>query len=263
MYNHITLFFKYVTFYIKAKKLHGVHSPFVYRFSEAVLYKKPNKTLFIDIEYRRKALLQSKDEIIVEDLGAGSRISKTNKRFVKDIAKNALKSPKWALLIHNTIAYFNCNHCIELGTCLGITTAYISRVPNIKGITTIEGSKYIYDIAVREGNTLGLQQVQYIHDNFDHALPKILNSITHVDCIYVDGNHKYEPTINYFKQALAKTNEHTIMIFDDIHWSSEMEKAWDEIKNHDKVMVSIDLFFIGIIFFRTAQKEKEHFCLRY
>jgi hypothetical protein len=42
-----------------------------------------------------------------------------------------------------------------------------------------------------------------------------------------------------------------------------MEKAWEEIKQHPHVTLTIDLFFIGLVFVRQAQKEKEHFVIRY
>jgi predicted O-methyltransferase YrrM len=263
MYNHFTLIIKYIAFYLKAKKLHGVHSPFVYRFSKEVLYKKIDHSMFKDIEACRQDLLQSAKEITVEDLGAGSRIHKTNTRLVKDIARNALKPRKWAVLIHKIVAYFHCRNCIELGTCLGITTAYIAKAHNNINVFTVEGSQSIYDMAKEIGYKLNISNTKYIHGNFNNQLPVLLESVPALDCIYIDGNHKYEPTINYFNQALTKTHEGTIMIFDDIHWSSEMEQAWNEIKNHSRVTVSIDLFFIGIIFFRKEQMEKEHFRLRY
>ena len=56
------------------------------------------------------------------------------------------------------------------------------------------------------------------------------------------------------------TNE-SIWIFDDIHWSDDMEEAWEIIKNHPKVTVTIDTFQWGIVFFREEQK-KEHLAIR-
>ena len=99
--------------------------------------------------------------------------------------------------------------------------------------------------------------------DFDETLPAYLKSVDQLGIVYVDGNHRYAPTINYFKQLLEKANDQSILIFDDIHWSEEMEKAWEEIKQHSHVTLTIDLFFIGLVFVRQAQKEKEHFVIRY
>jgi hypothetical protein len=88
-------------------------------------------------------------------------------------------------------------------------------------------------------------------------------SLSHIDLAYIDGNHRYEPTLRYFQQLLPKKQHHSIFIFDDIHWSAEMEKAWSEIKAHPEVTLSIDLFFMGLVFFRQEFKVKQHFSIRF
>lgn len=82
-----------------------------------------------------------------------------------------------------------------------------------------------------------------------------------LDLIYFDGNHQKEATLNYFNKLLPLAHNNSVFIFDDIHWSKGMEEAWEEIKAHPRVRVSIDSFFWGLIFFREEQ-EKEHFTLR-
>jgi predicted O-methyltransferase YrrM len=79
--------------------------------------------------------------------------------------------------------------------------------------------------------------------------------------IYFDGNHSKEATLEYFELLLPTINNETVWIFDDIHWSPAMEAAWEVIKNHPKVTVTIDTFQWGIVFFRTEQ-PKEHFVIR-
>src|SRR2546430_379368 len=90
-----------------------------------------------------------------------------------------------------------------------------------------------------------------------------LGAGSRVDLAFIDGNHRKEPTLKYFNEILTKTTESSILIFDDIHWSREMEEAWQNIKAHPSVTLSIDLFFIGIIFFRKEQKVKQHFAIRF
>jgi hypothetical protein len=69
--------------------------------------------------------------------------------------------------------------------------------------------------------------------------------------------------MNYFKLALEKKNVNSIFVFDDIYWSEGMQKAWTEICAHKDVTLSLDLFYFGIVFFRTENKEKEHFVLKF
>ena len=111
--------------------------------------------------------------------------------------------------------------------------------------------------------TLELQNVKLAEGNFDYTLPSVIYHLTSVDLAFIDGNHRREPTENYFHWLLEKANSNSIFIFDDIHWSKGMELAWEHIKEHPSVRCSIDLFFIGIIFFRQEFKEKQHFTIRF
>ena len=89
-----------------------------------------------------------------------------------------------------------------------------------------------------------------VEGNFDIELPKVLEQNPKLDFVFIDGNHRKEPTINYFEQVLANIHNNTIVVLDDIHWSNEMEAAWNEIIQDKNVKVTIDLFYFGIVFFK-------------
>ena len=127
----------------------------------------------------------------------------------------------------------------------------------------MEGAPTIAVIARQQFEALGIKNIQIIEGDFDTTLETVLSKLEQVGIAYIDGNHKYIPTIQYFHDLLAKSNEESVFIFDDIHWSEEMEKAWEQIKSHPSVTVTIDLFYIGLVFFRKENKEKEHFIIRY
>jgi predicted O-methyltransferase YrrM len=265
MYSALTLIKKYLHYYIKASngKGHGVHSPFVYSFIREVLMKSSENPKKGSIETRRKHLLQSKELVSVIDLGAGSRQNNSSTRKVKDIAKSALKPVKYSDLLYKIVHYFKPEQIVEMGTSLGITTCYLAAAAQPSDIVTMEGAPTIAAIAKDSFLKLGFDNIKVMEGNFDEQLPLYLNSVSSVGLVYIDGNHKYEPTMRYFNMLLNKINLNSILIFDDIHWSKEMEQAWEEIKEHPSVRVTIDLFFIGLVFFRKEQKEKEHFIIRY
>ena len=127
----------------------------------------------------------------------------------------------------------------------------------------MEGSKEIAEVAKGNFQNLELKNIELVEGNFDNALPSVVRGLSSVDFAFIDGNHRKEPTERYFKELLSKTNNGSILVFDDIHWSSEMEAAWEAIKNEAAVTCSIDLFFIGIVFFRKEFKEKQHFVIRF
>jgi predicted O-methyltransferase YrrM len=268
MYSKITLAKKYLKYLIAAKKLHGVHSPFVYNFSQQILYKKVHEPIFNVIELQRQNYKQNNEQIIIEDLGAGSRTIKTLHRRINSIAKSSLKPKKWANLLFKICKHYQPKNAIELGTSLGITSSYIAHAIQPNGILyTIEGSSHIAALAQKTFNSFGMGNIKSFNGHFDNVLPEIYatlkNEKSTVDFVFIDGNHKYEPTVNYFLQSLALSNSNSIFILDDIHWSQEMEQAWEFVKQHPQVTITIDLFFIGIVFFRQQNMAKEHFILKY
>lgn len=244
-----------------AKTRYDVHSPFLYAFIEEVLRNKGNYYAYDAIEPQRKKLLKDEREIHIKDLGAGSKAIKGDSRKVKDIAKHVLMPPRQARLIFRIAQKFKPATTLELGTSLGITTLYLAAA-NTKGkVITVEGSESIYNIAKEQFDQLHQNNIQAVLASFDEFLPGFLSDNPCPDLIVVDGNHKKEPTLRYFNLLASKVNKNTILIFDDIHWSEEMEQAWQHIIGDKRVTLSIDLFFTGIVFFRD-ELQKEHYILK-
>ncbi len=264
MYSAAALAKKYLHYFFSASngKGHGVHSPFVFDFIKFVKNDKRKYACYKPIEAIRKDLLQDKRIIEVEDFGAGSTVIKTNNRVVYKMAQSSLKPKRFAQLLFRMVQYYRPAVMLELGTSFGITSAYIAK-GNVAGkLYTLEGSPSIASIARKNFEKLGMENIQLIEGSFDKTLQPLLSSLQQIDFAFVDGNHKKEPTLHYFDELLKRSTDQTILVFDDIHWSSEMEEAWAAIKSNDAVTLSIDLFFIGIIFLKKDFKVKQHFSVR-
>src|SRR5581483_3128349 len=193
----------------------------------------------------------------------GSTIDKTNYRPVSSIARHAAKSKKWAQLLFRIVNYYQPKTILELGTSLGISTSYMAMANPHARIVTAEGSAAIAAQAQQNFHSLHLSSVHQVTGNFDVTLPSIIKSLPHLDLAFIDGNHRYEPTLHYFEQLLPSLHDGSIVILDDIHWSEGMEKAWKEVQENNKVRLSIDLFFIGLVFFSDQFKIKQHFTIRF
>lgn len=256
---------KFLKYYLTASnpKGHGIHSPFVFDLITSVLNDDRHFYAYNDIEELRKSVLRNNKSLAITDYGAGSTVIKSNQRKVKDIARSALKPKKFAQLIFRIVNRYDANTIIELGTSLGITTSYLASGNLNATVYTFEGAPEIAAIAKQNFNYLHLKNIHLIEGNFDDTLSPHLNKINFVDLAFVDGNHRKEPTIRYFEQLLEKATESSIFIFDDIHWSDGMEEAWKYIKQHPSVKLTIDLFFIGLVFFRKEQKVAQHFTIRF
>jgi predicted O-methyltransferase YrrM len=265
MYSSFQLAVKYVKYFFTASngKGHGVHSPFVFNFIAKIMNDKKNRPAYKPVEAIRKQMLVEDTLLTIEDYGAGSTVSKTNERKVRDIAKSALKPTKFGQLFHRVVDHYKPSTIIELGTSLGVTTSYFATGNPAAKVYTFEGATQIANIARKNFEKNSLANIRLVEGDFDNTLQKILPNITTIDLAFVDGNHRKDPTINYFEQLLKKANENSIFIFDDIHWSKEMEEAWAYIKEHPSVTLTIDLFFIGFVFFRKEQKIQQHFKVRF
>lgn len=244
---------------IKSTNEHGIHSPFVYNFLTLCLYK-PRHNFRKRFEQIRLNLDTNNQTIDVEDYGAGSKKNKSNKRTISSISKNAGISNKRGELLYNIAQYFKPEKVLEIGTSLGLATSCLSIGNPLAQIFTLEGCPNTAKVAEDYLKKANCDNVEIIIGEFKNTLPNILKNIT-FDLIYFDGNHKMEPTIDYFKKAVNNTKNNSVFIFDDIHWNSEMEQAWNYIKNHNKVTISIDTFQWGIVFFRKEQ-FKQHFTIR-
>lgn len=266
MYSKFQIGKKFIQYYLTAHngKGHGIHSPFVFRLVQEVLTNTKPYDCYHQIEQERQLLLQSHQEILVEDFGAGSRVNNMKVRSVSDIAKTSLKPARFGqLLFRLALDRRPCN-ILELGTSLGITTSYLASAHPAARVFTFEGSITVAEQAGQLFNKLNIKNIQIINGNFDETLSTTLSAnFDSLDFAYIDGNHRLKPTLNYFQQLLDKTHSETIMIFDDIHWSNEMDAAWEAIKAHPRVSLTIDLFYIGLVYFRKEQKEKEHFTIRF
>ncbi len=265
MYNKFQIVKKYLSYYFTASngKGHGIHPPFIYDFVTHVLNDKKAYPAYNIVEQLRHHLLENHTNIEVEDFGAGSTTKATNQRSISSIAKNAAKPKKLAQLIHRIVKHYECRNIIELGTSLGISSSYMAMANEFGRVITCEGSAAIATIAKENFKKLFLQNISLLEGEFSTSYNKALEEMPTIDLLFIDGNHKYQPTIDYFNKALPHLHNDSIIIFDDIHWSAEMENAWSEIKKHDAISESIDLFFIGITFFRKDQKAKQDFVIRF
>ncbi|GAA0871261.1 class I SAM-dependent methyltransferase [Gangjinia marincola] len=248
----------YFRFLLNSTNQHGVHSPFVFQLVTKCFYDKTHYKAYDQLKKYRHVLLENNKIIFIKDYGAGSRTSSSVKRKVSALAKKVGTSSKRQQLLFRLAQYLNVHASLELGTSLGLATSALAQKKDNK-ITTIEGSMEVAHIAKNLFKNFGLSNIASKTGQFDQVLPSLLDR--KYDLVFIDGHHQKESTLRYFEQLIPCAHNDTIFIFDDIYWSSGMEVAWKEIKQHPKVKVTIDTYHWGLVFFR-AEQEKEHFTIR-
>lgn len=240
-----------------------MHSPFVFNFILHVLNNKDGYLPPAEIEQLRNALMHDRRMLQTEDFGAGSRVAKTKQRTVGELARSALKPKKYAQLLYRLAKHYQPQTVLELGTSLGITTSYFAKAVPSAAVVSIEGSKAIAAVAAENFANLGLKNIGQRVGNFDDLLATVVQELLSINLAFIDGNHRCEPTLNYFHQLLPALNNDSILVFDDIHWSEEMEQAWHAIQQHPSVKYTVDVFFLGFVFFRQEFRTKQHFSVRF
>ena len=258
--------FAYLRYWLlRSGTAHGLHSPFVFGLYTTVIRHTGEYRAFARVEKRRQALLASSQVIDVTDFGAGSQVASGGgrRRAVRAIARHAAKPPRLAQLLFRLVNYFQPATILELGTSLGLTTAYLALADSRSRVLTFEGCPNTAAVARQTFDELGAMNVRLVEGNLDQTLPATLATLAEpLDFVFFDGNHRYEPTLRYFEACLANAHADSVFVLDDIHWSAEMERAWAAIKAHPSVTVTIDLFYVGLVFFRKKQ-GREDFWLRY
>jgi predicted O-methyltransferase YrrM len=231
----------------------------------------------------RNDLLKNHNTIKVTDFGAGSRVFTSNDRRISAIARNVGIPKKRARFLFRLVNYLKCENMMELGTSLGIGAASLGA--NKEGnLVSIEGCPQTADVAREQLRKFDFNNVELKVGEFEEILTKYIISDKNkkevsgpwtdtnqqstysknpgtFDLIYFDGHHTKEATLKYFYQLLPTAHNDSVFVFDDIHWSAGMEAAWEEIKSHPEVRVTIDTFFLGLVFFRK-QQAKQHFKIR-
>ena len=249
----------YLKYRKKRVNAHGLHSPFLFEFYNEII-KKANTEIDSDIESLRATLMKSQKRISFNELGAGSKKGNEAERPIKSIAKHAATSAKFGALLARICQFYNIDQVLELGTSLGIGTAYLAK--NAKKVLSLEGCEAVLEEANDNFLNLDIQNIETRLGEFGHLLTELDKKNKTYDLIYIDGNHQLKPTLDYFEFALNNSNDNTFIILDDIYWSNEMETAWEKIKADERINVSIDLFRMGIVCKRPTQR-KQNFVVKF
>ncbi len=254
----IKIAFRYLLYRLFAphRKGFGVHSPFVFFLVNEVLIKKDNQHL-LEINAWRNNIVKDDSIVVTVDTGAGSKVHSGLKRSVGRIAKKSSIRHKYGRVLYKLVSEFKPLTVIELGTGIGISTAYLSKAFEQAQVISIENDESKINIAAKELAKLNQENIVIKEGEFSEVLPSVMNALKHPLLFFIDGDHSYKASIEYFSMIKKVANPDTIIVFDDIRWSEDMEAAWMKIKQDESIRVSIDLFFMGIVFFREGIPKQE------
>ncbi len=248
----------FIRFYLAARVVYDLHSPTAYRFAAGVLEDRRQYYCFEEIEHLRKTLVKSKEQLPAPNPGAGS--SKPQ-RHIGHIARYSACSPQFGKILFKTALLYHPQTIIELGTSLGISALYLTGGAAHARFIGIEGNPALCQKAQEHFRQFKRRHASVYCGAFRQILPRALSELHQTDLAFFDGDHRYEATLDLFKIVLPYASENAVFIFDDIHWSKGMKQAWEEIRQHPEVKLSIATWRAGFLFFGNHIKVKQHFNL--
>lgn len=240
----------------------GIHSPSLFYIVRFLFRDKNSYYCFETIEQQRASLLANRDVVEVIDYGScgcpsGMRVM----RRISDVAKYQLECARVQQVLFRLLAYMHEEEhrpleILELGTSLGITTAYLASVDSKNRVMSFEGSSAIASLARKQWQLLGLENIECVEGRIEDTLYN--NARARLDFVYVDANHTYEATMKYVHFLLDRMSPKGIVVVDDIHYSREMCSAWEELKKDKRVTSSMDLFHVGLLFVNPYYMKRHY-----
>lgn len=230
----------------------GIHSPYLFALVSLILRDRNAYYCFADIERRRELLKACDDEIEAVDYGSGgSPEGKHVRRRISAIAKTHLERPAVGQMLFRILCFMGEQEkrpleILELGTSLGVTTAYLASANSRNRVMTMEGSGEILRIAQGVWRALKLENIEWIEGPIDDTL--FIHAREPLDVAYVDANHTYAATKRYVEYLLPRMAERGVIVIDDIHYSAQMEQAWKELLAAPRVTTGIDVYDAGLLF---------------
>lgn len=233
---------------------HGIHSPYLYNMVRFVVYDENAYYCFRDIERERRRLLASSEVLQVEDFGTGA----SGNRRVASIAAVSLMPAREAQILFRIVNFLHPSVVLELGTSLGITAAYLSVAAGQGRVLTMEGCAATARVAEKLFGKLNLRNISQITGNIDNTLEDALHAAGQVDFALLDANHTKAATLRYFDALLPFCHEKTVVVLDDIHYSPDMEGAWQAVRHNPRVTATMDFYHFGILFFDPHLMRKNY-----
>jgi predicted O-methyltransferase YrrM len=252
----------WVSYYLRAKTIYRIHSPFLYEIYAQILRVDRYFYDFVKLEKLRSQLQSSSQKINFIEFGAGSKKLKDTVRSVNKIAKVGISSIDQCRVLFNLVDHFKPAQILEFGTSLGISTLYMACARKKSKITTVEINQELIALASANAKEMGLKNVDFVYSTFEDYIQSLKASQI-FDFIYLDGNHSFEATCNYWEQLQPFVSKSGIIMLDDIHWSEGMFLAWEHLKKHERVQASIETQYFGLLFLDKNVPNIHHVHIEY
>ncbi len=258
---HLHIVRRFLRYYLRAETVYQLHAPFAFECCRQTVEDKRHYYHFDTIESLRMQLLQDKRLIEIQDFGAGSQANPSQTRTIANITRFSPVDPTTGRMLFRLAHWLQPKTMIELGTSVGLSALYQADAATDSTLYTIEGCPQTALVAQQQFKRLRFDNIITKTGPFAERLPELLSECSQLDWLFLDGDHREGQSLDYFEQCRPKLHHQSVVILADIHWSKEMEAAWESLKRDPAVRLSIDLFHLGLLFFRKEIREKQDYTL--
>jgi predicted O-methyltransferase YrrM len=247
----------FIHYFFKVVDRHSIQAPFAFQFIDSLQKAIVSSRPIPDIEHERTSFAKDRSPVNGTDFGAGTSLGKST---IAKIARFGISSKYSCVFLHELANMAKAATCVELGTSLGIASAYIGRSRSLEKLYSFEGNGELAARAEALHKRLMIDKVQVIKGNIDDKLPTFLDGVGTIDLAIIDANHTSEALAHYFQLLKSKMEAHSIIFIDDIRWSRDMYSGWQELSQRSEVTVSMEFLNFGLLFFEKGL-QKQHYIL--
>jgi predicted O-methyltransferase YrrM len=176
-------------------------------------------------------------------------VSRKDQKHVFDskaIGAHISVDPEFGMFLYLCAQIFKARTILELGSCAGISGCYLASASQCEIFVTVEGSQTLAALA-RTNLTQVAKFATVVNASFDDALDQILPDFGNlIDLVYIDGHHDYLATLHYFDRLRPCLNRGAVLVFDDIHLSAAMQRAWQQLTHHEGFAHTVDAGRLGV-----------------
>lgn len=165
------------------------------------------------------------------------------------VTRRAAVPPRRARLLFHLAACLGARRCLELGTGVGISGAYLAAAMEAAGgghLVSLEGHRDRAEVAGEVWRRLGLEDTRVVVGRFEATLPDVLGEACY-DLVHLDGHHERDATVGYVERIRAACRPGTVLVLDDIDWSPGMRDAWACLQARLASSTIGDLGRVGLI----------------
>jgi predicted O-methyltransferase YrrM len=160
---------------------------------------------------------------------------------------------QWCLLLMRIIREASPSSCLELGTGLGISTAYQAAALQLNGVgelTSLDSSAPLARTAAEGLADMGLDTATTRVGIIQTILPDEIERSGSFDFVFIDAEHEAAPTLDYFHTLLPNLTGGAIVVLDDVNWSP-MSPVLPAIRSYEYVSTCLQMDRIGVAIVRA------------